>query len=117
MSHKSKKNFVVWGSGNQMRDFIHIKDVIRGSLLITNKIKNGKAVNLSSGKFISFIDLSKKILRILGKKNIKVIGNSTKPEGVFARGGSRFLQKKYGFVPKVSVDKGIKWAIKYFQRY
>ena len=117
MSHKSKKNFVVWGSGNQMRDFIHIKDVIRGSLLITNKIKNGKAVNLSSGKFISFIDLSKKILTILGKKNIKVIGNSTKPEGVFARGGSRLLQKKYGFVPKVSIDQGIKWAIKYFQRF
>ena len=57
------------------------------------------------------------ILKILGKKNIKVIGNSTKPEGVFARGGSRLLQKKYGFVPKVSIDQGIKWAIKYFQRF
>ena len=54
-----------------MRDFIHIKDVIRGSLLITKKVKNGKAINLSSGKFLSFISLSKKIFKILGKKILK----------------------------------------------
>ena len=100
-----------------MRDFIHIKDVIRGSLLITKKVKNGKSVNLSSGKFLSFISLSKKILKVLGKKNLKVIGNSTKPEGVFARGGSRLLQKKYGFEPKVSIEQGIKWAIEYFEKH
>ena len=97
-----------------MRDFIHIKDVIRGSLVIARKIKNGKAVNLSSGKLLSFISLSKKIFKILGRKNIKVNGNSNKPEGVYARGGSTFLQKKYGFVPKISIDQGIKWAIQYF---
>ncbi len=117
MNHKSKKDFVVWGSGHQMRDFIHIKDVIRGSLLIAKKIKNGKAINLSSGKFLSFISLSKRILKILGKKNLKVIGNSTKPEGVFARAGSRSLQKKYNFELKVSIDQGIKWAINYFKSH
>ena len=69
-----------------MRDFIHIKDVIRGSLLISKKVKNGRAINLSSGKFISFIDLSKKILKILGKKDLKVLGNSSKPEGVSFEG-------------------------------
>ena len=116
INHNSKKKFTVWGSGYQMRDFIHIKDVIRGSLLISKKIKNGKAVNLSSGRLLSFISLSKKILKILGKKNIKVVGNSRKPEGVFARGGSTYLQKKYGFVPKIPIDQGIEWAIKYFDR-
>ena len=99
-----------------MRDFIHIKDVIRGSLLIARKIKNGKAVNLSSGKLLNFISLSKKIFKILGRKNIKVNGNSNKPEGVYARGGSTFLQRKYGFVPKISIDQGIKWAIQYFDK-
>ena len=99
-----------------MRDFIHIKDVVRGSLLIARKIKNGKAVNLSSGKLLNFISLSKKIFKILGMKNIKVNGNSNKPEGVYARGGSTFLQRKYGFVPKISIDQGIKWAIQYFEK-
>ena len=116
IGHDNKKKFIVWGSGHQMRDFIHIKDVIRGSLLISKKVKNGRAINLSSGKFISFIDLSKKILKILGKKDLKVLGNSSKPEGVFARGGSTIVQKKYGFIPKISIDEGIKMAIQFFRK-
>jgi GDP-L-fucose synthase len=115
LNHNKKNNFIVWGSGYQMRDFIHIKDVVRGSLLIAKKIKNGKAVNLSSGNFLSFINLSKKILNILEKKNVHVLGNSTKPEGVFAIGVSTFIQKKYGFVPKITINKGIEMAIQYFK--
>ena len=84
--------------------------------MIAKKVKNGKAVNLSSGKFTSFIKLSTKILNILEKKNIYVLGNSTKPEGVFARGGSTSMQKKYGFVPKISLDDGIKMAIEFFKK-
>ena len=71
---------------------------------------------MSSGKFLNFINLSKLILKHLGKNNIKVYGNSNKPEGVFARGGSTLLQKKLGFVPKIDINLGIQMAIKYFQR-
>ena len=116
LNHRGNKKFIVWGSGYQMRDFIHIKDVIRGSLLIAKKVKNGKAVNLSSGKFLNFINLSKKILNILGKRNIQVRGNSTKPEGVFARGGSRSLQIKYKFFPKISIENGINDAIDFLKK-
>tara|TARA_B100001093_G_scaffold138713_1_gene131278 strand:+ start:6086 stop:7078 length:993 start_codon:yes stop_codon:yes gene_type:complete len=115
-NHRENKKFIVWGSGYQMRDFIHIKDVIRGSLLIAKKVKNGKAVNLSSGKFISFITLSKKIFNILGKRKVQVLGNSTKPEGVFARGGSRSLQIKYKFFPKISIENGINDAIDFLKK-
>ena len=82
----------------------------------SKKIKNGKAVNLSSGKFLCFIDLAKIILKKLGKNNIRVVGNSNKPEGVFARGGSTNLQKKLGFTPKISISKGIDMALEYFMK-
>jgi nucleoside-diphosphate-sugar epimerase len=113
--HDTNDDFIVWGTGYQSRDFIHIKDVIRGSLLISKKIKNGKAINLSSGKFLNFINLSKLTLKILGKKNIRVIGNSNKPEGVFARAGSTTLQKKLGFTPNIKIKNGILMAIDYFK--
>ena len=35
------------------------------------------------------------------------MGNSTKPEGVFARGGSVSLQKKLGCIPKIKIIEGI----------
>ena len=80
-------------------------------------MKNGKGINLSSGKFVNFVSLAQKILTLLGKKGVKVKGNSNKPEGVFARGGSTILQRKYGFVPKISLNEGINQAIKYFKKY
>ena len=117
INHNVKDDFIVWGTGYQSRDFIHIKDVVRGSLIISKKIKNGKGVNLSSGKFLTFIDLAKTILKLLNKSNTIVKGNSNKPEGVFARGGSINLQKKYKFYPKISINTGIKWAIEFFQKH
>lgn len=105
--HKGDKNFIVWGTGKQMRDFVHISDVVRNSFLLSKKIKNGNAINLSTSKFTSFIQLATIALNFLGKKNIKVIGNSTKPEGVFARAGSFTLQKKYNIKNKISIKEGV----------
>ena len=62
---------------------------------------------MSTGKFTSFIQLATIALNFLGKKNIKVIGNSTKPEGVFARAGSFTLQKKYNIKNKISIKEGV----------
>ncbi len=117
LNHNQKHKFIVWGTGLQMRDFIHIDDVIRGSLIISKKVRNGQAVNLSSGKYLNFINLAKKIFKRLDKKNIKINGNSSKPEGVFARGGSRFFQRKLGFEPQISIEKGIDIAIDYFKKH
>jgi nucleoside-diphosphate-sugar epimerase len=117
IKHNTNNKFIVWGSGFQSRDFIHIDDIIRGSIIISKKIKNGNAINLSSGKFISFINLSKLILKNLGKDHVRVCGNSKKPEGVFARGGSTSLQKKLKFFPKITIDKGIRLAINYFKNH
>jgi len=111
INHDSNKDFIVWGSGKQKRDFIHISDCIEGSIKISKKIKNGNAINLSSGKYTDFITLAKMILNSLGKKKVKVFGNSNKPEGVFARAGCTKLQKKLGFKPKIKLQKGIEEAI------
>ena len=112
LNHDPRKKFIVWGSGYQMRDFIHIEDVIKGSLKISKKIKNGNAINLSTGVYTNFITLAKLSLNILGKKSVVVEGNSTKPEGVFARAGCTILQKKLGFYPKITIKKGVSDSLK-----
>ena len=39
-----------------MRDFIHIDDYVEGVIRTMDKINDGGAINLSTGKYTSFID-------------------------------------------------------------
>ncbi len=96
----------VWGSGKQMRDFIHIDDCVRGVISTMDAIDNGDALNLSTGTLTSFTDLVHLAGDILGKKyNVSPI--TGKPEGVFARGGDTKKQRKLGFRPAISLREGI----------
>jgi GDP-L-fucose synthase len=113
-SHENISNepFYVWGSGRQMRDFIHIKDCVRGILSMLDKISDASAVNLSTGIYTSFIDFARLAFRQLGEDR-EIIGKESKPEGVFARGGDTELQQSLGFVPKISLNEGIRLGLSY----
>ncbi len=103
----------VWGTGRQMRDFIHIDDCINGILKTMDQIDDASAVNLSTGKFTSFIEFVETASEILGFSP-EVKGTSNTPEGVFARGGDTTLQTKLGFIEKRTFRQGIKDALEYY---
>lgn len=107
---------IVWGSGEQMRDFIHIDDCVRGVLETMHCIDNGDAINLSTGVFTSFKQLTAQIADQCGFAP-RVIGQSDKPEGVFARGGDTTKQRSLGFTPTIALTDGIARAIKYFSNF
>ncbi len=106
LDNKNKKKLTVWGSGNQMRDFIYIEDCVNAVIKTMNKINNGDALNLSNGKFINFKKFTKTVANIVGY-NPDVKGKTNKPEGVFARAGDTTKQKKFGVKNKISLEDGI----------
>lgn len=108
------KEITVWGTGDQMRDFIHIEDCIDGVLLTMDKIDNGDALNLSTGILTSFKSFARMAAEIYGYSP-NVIGTASKPEGVFARGGDTRKQVNYGFTSSVSFEEGVKRALSYFE--
>lgn len=96
----------VWGSGRQMRDFIHIDDCVRCVMETMDKVDDGSAINISSGQLTSFAELARLILKQVGK-TATITTQSDKPEGVFARGGDTELQRTHGFAPEISMADGI----------
>lgn len=113
IAKKGSDKLSVWGTGKQMRDFIHIDDCVDGILQTVDKIDNGNAVNLSTGVYTSFLDFASLAANIIGY-NPEVSGLSDKPSGVFARGGDTKLQKSLGFQHKIEFRKGIERAINYY---
>lgn len=100
----------VWGSGQQMRDFIHVDDCIRGILTMLERIEDGSAVNLSTGILTSFTALAAMAAELAGWRP-EIRGMSDLPEGVFARAGCTRLQDSLGFRPRITLRAGIGRAL------
>jgi GDP-L-fucose synthase len=115
LENKNKENLTVWGSGNQMRDFIHISDCVEGVLKTMDKIDDGDALNLSTGIFTSFKQFASLAANISGY-NPEVKGTSNKPEGVFARAGDPTKLKKFGFVYSIPFKEGISRTLSFLQK-
>jgi ADP-L-glycero-D-manno-heptose 6-epimerase len=60
--------------GEQMRDFVYVKDVVEVCVFLMHHRKNSGIYNLGSGKARTFLDLTKVTFRAMGKKeNIEFI--------------------------------------------
>ena len=103
----------VWGTGTQMRDFIHIEDCVDGIFTTMDKIDDGDAINLSTGILTSFIEFARTAAEIVGYRP-EVRGLSDKPVGVFARGGDTIRQRQLGFQHEIDFRTGIERALKYY---
>jgi len=114
LANKGASRIMVWGTGRQMRDFIHIEDCVQGVLATMDKIDDASAVNLATGIYTSFIDFAKMAAKICGF-DPEIYGTSDKPEGVFARAGNPTKLKSLGFESRIDFRSGIEAALKYYQ--
>jgi GDP-L-fucose synthase len=104
----------VWGSGLQSRDFIHIDDVVKGVMSTYPKIVNGDALNLCTGKLTTFLDLARLACQAVGF-NPTIEGDSSMPQGVYARGGDPKKLAQFGYTSSISIEDGIVRAIDYLR--
>jgi UDP-glucose 4-epimerase len=100
--------FEVWGSGKQGRDFVHIEDVMDCTLLAMEHIKDGRAINIGSGKLTSFLDLIEVFTSFAGyTPDIKPLLD--KPVGVHSRYANMdYVSDILDWKPKLSLEQGMR---------
>ncbi len=96
--------FEIWGSGAQVRDWIHIDDVINGALKIVDSNIDAP-VNLCTGMGTSMLELAYMICKEVGyEPEYQTFPDA--PHGVNYRVGSpAFLNNFY--TPKISIEEGV----------
>lgn len=100
--------FNVWGKGTQVRDFIHIEDIVRATFeAITNKVE---VSNLCSGRATSFIELAELVMMQAGYL-AEIKTNPTAPVGVAYRVGDTRKMLSF-YEPRISLEEGIDRALK-----
>jgi UDP-glucose 4-epimerase len=66
----SNEPIQVYGTGDQIRCFCHVKDVVRALLLVIDSDKAiGEVFNIGNNQQISIMDLAKKVVEITGSKS------------------------------------------------
>ena len=106
----NKKNFMIYGTGNEIRSFIHINDFINGFDKLFKYGKNLEIYNIGTSEKTKVSFLAKELAKIFGKK-IKL--SKTK---IFKGSPSKRCPdirkiKKLGFKQKISLREGLKKII------
>jgi len=82
--HEAKKNnendVVIWGSGNPMREFLHVDDLADACYFLMNKYSESGLVNIGTGKDIKIKDLAQLVKNIVGYKG-NIVQDLSKPDG------------------------------------
>ena len=105
----SKSSPVIYGNGEQFRDFIFVKDVVRANLLAANTDEAiGKTYNIGTSQFVPVNRVWAMISRLAGK-NIKPEYKPPRPGDILESVADIERAKKdLGFVPKYSFENGLK---------
>ena len=98
--------FIVWGTGRQGRDFVHIDDCIDAILLTMERISDGSAVNIASGKLTTFLEVAAIFTKLAGySPKIKPLDD--KPMGVHSRYADITRSREIlGWTPKITLEEG-----------
>lgn len=106
--------FEVWGTGEQVRNWTYVGDIVEGTLLTAEKIHDGGAVNLGTTERIKVIDAVKEVLRYTSHKAV-IQTMPEMPTGPYNRVADNAKAKKLlGWEPKMKFIDGLHKTIDWY---
>jgi GDP-L-fucose synthase len=114
LAQQNKTDFVVWGSGKPLREFIFSKDVAKLSEWAIDNYNESEPIIFSTSEEISIMDLVDLLVKEFNFKG-NVIFDSSKPDGQFRKPSDNSKLKSYlpdfKFTP---IEDGIKETVNWF---
>ena len=104
---------LIFGDGEQTRDFTFVKDVVRANILAMNADLEG-VFNIASGERISINELAKKIMEITGVHIQTVHSNPRSGDVRDSLAEVSAARDKLAYVPEFNLEKGLNETVKWF---
>jgi len=102
---------VIYGTGEQTRDFIYVSDVVQ-AIVCALKSRTSGVFNIGSGEATRILDLANEVLRILGLGNVGLVHEETRPEDiVHSVADITRARRELGFKPSIPLHVGLRTTI------
>ena len=76
--------FEVWGTGEQVRNWTHVSDIVEGTIRAAERIEDGTAVNCGTMERTKVVECARAVLAYMGK-DPELVFDPTKPTGPYNR--------------------------------
>lgn len=110
---KRENPFVIWGNSAQRRDFIHIEDIVRATLILVEQA-DPSPVNICTGRAVSMGELAAMIVTEFRKYDDEYDPGYEvrldEPMGVVNRVGDPVLLHRL-YTPKITIEQGVRRAV------
>ena len=109
------KKVPVYGSGLNVRDWLHVDDHCLGIYLALTKGKAGEIYNIGGGTELTNIDLTKKILRLMGQdeSSISYVEDRKGHDIRYSVDISK-ISRELGYAPQKNWEIGLKETINWY---
>jgi nucleoside-diphosphate-sugar epimerase len=107
--------YVIWGNGEQDRNFTYVQDIVDALVLASQKIEDGSAVNAGRSDRLTINEAVEIVFDLVGWRPKKIQRDLNKPQGVASRAAELTMAKKVlGWSPKVSYKDGFKKTVDWY---
>ena len=101
---------VVWGDGQQVRDFIHIEDLTDAFIWAIERAPRGIPIDIGTGSGTPFVALARMIAQQVGYEP-KLECDTSKPASSPRRVANPQVAMECGFQTRISLEEGVRRAV------
>jgi len=115
MNVLTDKPLIVYGDGDQTRDFTFIDDVMHANVLAAESGTTG-VFNAAGGKRISINELAKTVMTLC-EKELEIVHEEIRPGDIkHSLSDISLAKEKFGYTPQFDIKNGLKETIQWFQK-
>ena len=109
---KERKAPIIFGSGSQIRDFIHVEDVANANYLAMKSDVSNSHVNIGTGNSISILELAKTMISISGLDLEPIMEKALEGDIEKSQSNNSLARKSFDWIPERKLEDWLRETIK-----
>ncbi|WP_226369946.1 NAD-dependent epimerase/dehydratase family protein [Pseudonocardia oceani] len=106
--------FEIWGTGEQVRNWTHVQDIVEGTIRAAEEIHDGTAVNIGTMERTSVVECAREVLAYMGRE-ARFVFDPSKPTGPYNRVSDLTLCRELlGWEPEIDFKTGLRSTIDWY---